>query len=143
MFKHAAKWVISLSVLLAAVFALAPAGATFASTVVHGTTSRTACAGVTARFSPSVVRAGQDVTAFGAISNCSSGMENITVVLNTTGPCNAARSLSQPLILTAGQSPSGSRNFRAPSCKGTYSAHVTVYSGSRVINTTSASFRVH
>jgi hypothetical protein len=141
MIRLAARLITGISVLFAMIFALAPTQATYAQGA-HSTSAHTACARIASHFSPTVVRPGQTVTAFGSVTNCSGGTENVTVILNTYGPCNARRTVSQPLILNSGQAPSGTQSFRAPSCKGTYRASVSVYAGSTQIASSSATFTV-
>src|SRR5947209_9442280 len=130
MLRNAAKLVTGLSLLFALVFAFAPSQLSFANPLGQARASAPSCLHVSASFSAGVVSPGQRLSASGAVQNCSAHMENVTLVLDTYGSCSARHTVSQNLILLPGQAPSGSQTFPAPRCRGTYTAHVSAYSGS-------------
>jgi hypothetical protein len=139
MFRTTAKWAAVVALLLVFSFGAAPSPTTYAASASR---PHSACVRLSASFSPTVVRPGETVTAFGQVTNCSGATESVRVVLETYGPCNARRTVPQDLILTAGQAPSGTQSFAAPSCRGNYRAVAKVYSGSRLLDTASANFTV-
>jgi hypothetical protein len=103
------------------------------------------CANVSVSVDPTVANRGDTVTLAAAITNCSSVRQRYIIKYELTTPCT--RMILLPIILrfNPGQTLSANVAFRIPRflCPGDYTLKVSVFSGTALLASSSATLTVN